>query len=168
MDGAQVSRQNWRMEHLVQDVLDGTLNAHSPRLSEVERLRLQLVERTVSNILSGTTWKESKDLSLLRPEPAVSPSMKIERWLSDGRIFSIQIRGRRMIPAYALDELGEPLPTLKPVLAELAGLSDFSVAAWFEAPSSLLDGKRPREVVAVNGPAVVLAARAMMTGPVHG
>lgn len=57
---------------------------------------------------------------------------------------------------------------LKPILDALRGLADFQIAVFFESPSSMLDGKRPREILHDSGAAVLKAAQAHMSTDFHG
>lgn len=74
----------------------------------------------------------------------------------------------RIFPRYAFDAMVEPVPLLKEVLKVLAGRSPFQIASRFESPSNYLDGKRPREVLELDGLAVVNAAQRLVEGAVHG
>jgi hypothetical protein len=153
---------------LAQRILDGCSDLSHLARSEHERLRLQLVQRTVDKVLSGTTWIGSAELGSYRHEPSGCTALTIEQWLDAGRIFAIRIKGDCKIPVYALDDQGEPARILKPILDALRGRGGFQVAAFFESPSSMLDGKRPRDILHDAGADVLAAAQAHMSTDVDG
>jgi len=136
--------------------------------TEVDVMRRTLVRRNVENVMKGTRWLKSADLPQVRQAKTTNPSMTITRWIDQGRIFAIESAGERMIPAYALDELGEPFPALQAVLSQMEDQSPFMVASWFEGPNTHLDGKRPRELLATHGRAVSQAVKPSLSGPEHG
>lgn len=156
------------IDSLAQHILDGNPDLSHLARSKVEKLRLLLVQRGVDAILSGATWIGSAELGSYRHEPSSCTALMIEQWVAAGRIFAIRAKGDLKIPLYALDDQGEPAMVLRPILDALQGRSGFQIAAFFESPSSTLDGKRPREVFHASGAAVVVAAQRMMEGPVHG
>lgn len=129
-----------------------------PEIDETQDMLGMLTQRTVDNVLSGTKLLPTRDLDEVR----------VKRWVTAGRIFTIERGGELLIPTYALDKLGQPEPILGEVLKVLAGRTPFSIAAWFESPNSYLDGKRPREFLATDGLAVVKAAEHSVEGGFHG
>ncbi len=136
--------------------------------TEVDVMRRTLVHRNVENVMRGTRWLKSADLPQVRRARTTNPSMTITRWIDQGRIFAIESAGERLIPAYGLDELGEPFPALQEVLSQMEDQSPFMVASWFEGPNTYLDGKRPRELLATRGQAVSQAVKPSLSGPEHG
>jgi hypothetical protein len=111
--------------------------------------------------MGGTTWLTAAEL------PGHAMPLLAE-WLEQRRIFALEQEGVQVFPRYAFDPMGEPLPILQKVLEVLTGRSPFQIASWFESPSAYLDARRPREVLELDGPAVVLAALRTVEGPVHG
>jgi len=136
--------------------------------TEVDVMRRTLVRGNVENVMKGTRWLKSADLPQVRRARTTNPSMTITRWIDQGRIFAIESVGERLIPAYGLDELGEPFPALQEVLSQMEDQSPFMVASWFEGPNTYLDGKRPRELLATRGQAVSQAVKPSLSGPEHG
>lgn len=136
--------------------------------TEVDVMRRTLVRRNVENVMKGTRWLKSADLPQVRQAKTTNPSMTITRWIDQGRIFAIESAGGRLIPAYALDELGEPVPALQEVLSLMEDQSPFMIASWFEGPNTHLDGRRPRELLATHGRAVSQAVKPSLSGPEHG
>jgi hypothetical protein len=84
-------------------------------------------------------------------------------WLTRRRdnheLFTVPHNGRTLIPAFQLDEQGQPRPELQPVLEALAaaGLTGWSLWTWLTNPTALLSGETP-EQLARRAPARVLRA----------
>lgn len=150
---------------LAQDLLEATPLQLKP---STEELRRQLTQRTVDAVLAGTRWLTPKELNNVRKPKTTNPSNTVKRWIDSGRMFAIERGNTRLIPAYGLDEMSEPVPMLQEVLRVMAGHTPFRIAAWFESPTKYLDGKRPRELLATAGMDVVKAAESGMLGAVHG
>ena len=121
------------------------------------RMRAKAVEL----VMGGTRWLTAADM----PSHAIP---LLAGWLEQGRIFALEQEGVQLFPRYAFDSIGEPVPVLKDVLNVLAGCSPFQIAAWFESTSAYLNAKRPREVLELDGAAVVMAAHRLVEGAVHG
>jgi hypothetical protein len=153
---------------MVQALLDTSFEQlKEPDAGDVAMQRA-LTQRTVDSVLQGTRWLTSAELNSVRKDKKSNPSMTIGRWLQSGSLFALESRGARVIPAYALDQLGEPIALLKPVLSLMKGRTSFLIAAWFESPNSYLDGKRPRELLATRGLDVVRAAELHVAEDFHG
>lgn len=150
---------------LAQSLLDAAPLKPDERLLE---LRRTLTQRTVDSVLQGTRWLSPSELNEVRHAKTTNPSHTVKRWIDSQRIFALERGGARLIPAYALDELGEPVPILQEVLKLMAGRSPFRIAAWFESPTGYLEGQRPRDLLATDGLAVVKAAEQSLQGPLHG
>lgn len=133
----------------------GILEANLPVIEA--RMR----SRAAELVMGGTTWLTAAGL------PGHAMPLLAE-WLEQRRIFALEQDGVQVFPRYAFDSMGEPLPMLQKVLEVLADRSPFQIASWFESPSTYLDARRPREVLELDGPAVVLAALRTVEGPVHG
>jgi hypothetical protein len=127
-----------------------------------------LNQRAMALILQGTRWLAADALSCLRAENEAPGVHLLHQWLAAARIYTIEVDGMPKVPLYALDANGEPVAGLKPVLQTLAGLVDVQVAAFFESPSTWLDGRRPREVLHSDPAAVLYAAQNRMSGALHG
>jgi hypothetical protein len=84
-------------------------------------------------------------------------------WLTRRRdnheLFTVSHNGRTLIPAFQLDDQGQPRPELKPILKALddAGVTGWSLWTWLTNPTALLTGKSP-EQLARQAPARVLRA----------
>lgn len=126
--------------------------------AHLEELRNELRQRALEAVLSGMRWLEFEQLG--------APSEVVQAWLDEGRLFAIEHQGAKLVPAYALVD-GKPAPALQEILKLLAGRTPFQVAAWLESRTTYLSGKRPREMLAKNGQAVVQAVERSL-GPGHG
>jgi len=138
------------------DAVAASLEAEDP---ELEALRAELQGQAVQRVLDGARWLTSADVNAVRNRKTTSPAATITRWLDAGKVFAIKLQGQRRIPDYALDPSGEPVVGLQSVLAHMAGTTGFQIAAWFESPNSVLDGRRPRELLATSGERVAKAAQ---------
>lgn len=84
-------------------------------------------------------------------------------WLTRRRdnheVFTVTHNGRTLIPAFQLDEVGQPRPELQPVLEALAGagVAGWPLWTWLTSPAALLSGEIPEEL-ARRAPARVLRA----------
>lgn len=84
-------------------------------------------------------------------------------WLTRRRdnheLFTVTHNGRTLIPAFQLDDLGQPRPELQPVLEALAeaGVAGWPLWTWLTSPTALLSGGIP-ERLARREPARVLRA----------
>jgi len=130
--------------------------------------RARLEQRAIEAVLQGTTWLTAQQVGRRHNPDAANPHAAASRWQQAGKVFAIERAGQRLYPSYVFDELGQPLPAVQEILRVLDGYTPFRIAAWFESTSSMLDGQRPRELLATHPAAVIVAAREHVTGPVHG
>lgn len=134
----------------------------------LDELRARLTQRSVEAVLGGTEWLTAAEVGALADPAAANRHAYASRLIKDGRVFAIERSGVKHYPRYAFDPLGNPLPALREVLRILAGQSPFRIASWFESASSMLGGKRPRELLEADPASVIAAARAHTEGPLHG
>lgn len=128
----------------------------------------RLQQRAVSAVLNGTVWLTPTVVGARVDPKAANKHALASRLLKEGRVFAIERGGHNEFPSYAFDSQGNPIPAMREVLGILAGYSPFRLTSWFESTSSQLGGRRPREVLATDPESVIAAARAHLTGPVHG
>ena len=128
----------------------------------------KLQQRAVEQVLSGTTWLTSKEVSEQTDPAAKNKHALAHRLLSQRRVFAINRRNQNEFPRYQFDPLGQPIDAVARVLEIFQGYTPFRIASWFESTSSELGGRRPREVLADNPSAVVAAAAAHVRGATHG
>ena len=75
-------------------------------------------------------------------------------WLSRARgrhaLFTVTYSNRTVIPAFQLDEAGEPRPELAPLIAALTEreLDPWAMWTWLTKPTSYLSGETPSDVAA--------------------
>jgi hypothetical protein len=76
---------------------------------------------------------------------AANRSAMAGRWRSEGRIFSVEWKGRALYPGFQFDEQGAPLPIVARVLAALPRdrMSEWEVALWWTSANGWLSGARP-------------------------
>ena len=147
-------------QHLVaQSLMD-----ESP-IRRIDPVVEKLQRRTVDAVLNGASWLTSKEVGTRADPNAANKHALASRLLKEGRVFAIERAGRKEFPDYAFDPLGNPLPAVREVLGILEGYSPFRLASWFESRSARLAGRRPREVLATDPDAVIVAARAHLQGP---
>ncbi|MET0962035.1 MAG: hypothetical protein ABWY05_04350 [Noviherbaspirillum sp.] len=140
----------------------------APPVPERTDIRRQLQERAAKAILTGTTWLTTKEVGERATPNATNKYAFASRLLKQRRVFAIDVHGAMKFPDYAFDAFGQTIPEMKEVLAVLADYGPFRIASWFESTSSMLGGKRPREVISEQPKAVVEAARQHVQGPQHG
>lgn len=86
-------------------------------------------------------------------------------WLSrrkaENKIFTVLHNGRTLIPAFQLDDRGEPRPELQPLLIALqgAGVQGWALWTWLTSPTSLLSGAIPEQLVGSAPKRVLRAAQ---------
>jgi hypothetical protein len=86
------------------------------------------------------------------------------RWRSEDKIFSVEVRGRRLFPGFQFDgESFAPEPLVAQVLAILprAEMSEWETALWWVAADPHLHGRRPVDLMHEDPEGVVEAAAAL-------
>ena len=146
----------------VQDMVD-----QSP-IRRADPLIEKLQQRAVEQVLNGTTWLTSKEVSDQVDPAAKNKHALAHRLLGQRRVFAINRRNQKEFPRYQFDPLGQPIDAVARVLEIFQGYTPFRIASWFESTSSELGGRRPREVLADNPAAVIEAAAAHVRGATHG
>lgn len=126
-------------------------------------------------VRTGTKWLDSATVEANACHAMANsitdlsdPNLLAHVWAREGRIFGLPGGGSILFPAYAFDASGKPVPALKAILTVLRDMSAFSIAAWFESPSSTLGGMRPRELLNRDSDKVLAAASGLREGPQHG
>lgn len=84
----------------------------------------------------------------------------VSRMRKQGRLFTVRVDGRTIIPAFQLTEEGEPRPQLRSVLTPLldAGVDGWALWVWLTTPTPLLSGATPADLVEADVERVVRAA----------
>jgi hypothetical protein len=92
-------------------------------------------------------------------------------WLARRReehaLFTVNFKGKTVIPAFQLDESGEPRPELQPMLSVLheGGLEGWPLWTWLTKPTSFLSGGVPEEVARTNPARALRAAQRFAVAP---
>jgi hypothetical protein len=89
------------------------------------------------------------------------------RWRSEDKVFSVEVRGRRIFPGFQFDgESLAPEPLVAQVLAALPReeMSEWEIALWWVAADPWLDGDRPVDRMHED-PDGVLGAAGALAGP---
>jgi hypothetical protein len=92
-------------------------------------------------------------------------------WLSrrkaEHKVFTVTHNGRTLIPAFQLDDRGEPRPELQPLLATLqgAGVHGWALWTWLTSPTSLLSGAVPEQLVRTAPQRALRAAERFAAAP---
>jgi hypothetical protein len=91
----------------------------------------------------------SEEIGELRSRAANRHALA-SRWRSEGKVFSVDYRGRQLFPGFQFDASAAPLPVVGRVLAELPReeMSEWEVALWWVAANEWLGGERPVDVIA--------------------
>ncbi len=85
----------------------------------------------------------SADLAELAGHNARNKSATGSRWKAEKKVFSVQLRGRELFPAFQFVD-GKPAPAIAKVLEALPPqMSPWQVAFWFVSSNPWLDGKVP-------------------------
>jgi len=118
--------------------------------------------------LRATPVFTHETLSELRGDKSVSSTRTwLARRRDDHALFSINDKGRTLIPAFQLDERGEPRPELQPILSVLheGAVAGWSLWTWLTKPTSFLSGGVPETVSRTDPARVVRAAQRFAAGP---
>jgi hypothetical protein len=89
------------------------------------------------------------------------------RWRSEGKVFAVELRGRRLFPGFQFNpETFAPEPVIAEALAALPReqMSEWEVALWWVAADPWLEGRRPVDVMQ-GDPGAVVAAAAGLSEP---
>jgi hypothetical protein len=124
---------------------------------------------THRDALLATPVLTYETLSELRGDKSVSST---RTWLARRRdhqaLFTVNYTGRTLIPAFQLDERGEPRPELQPILSALhqGGIQGWSLWTWLTKPTSFLSGSVPEEVARTDPARALRAAERFAAGSV--
>jgi hypothetical protein len=83
------------------------------------------------------------------------------RWRAEGKVFSVELHGRRLFPGFQFDpETYAPEPIVAEVLAALPReeMSEWELALWWTAANDWLDWRRPVDAIDEEPEALTAAA----------
>lgn len=119
-------------------------------------------------IFTGCEWLTAAEVGRAYQPDVVNPNSAPSRWRAASKVYAVPRRGQLLFPRYEFTEWFEPQPAMAAVLAALAGLTPLAIASWFESPSSMLNARRPRDLLASDPELVLEAAHDHVRGPGHG
>ena len=119
--------------------------------------RAQLERRAVESIRAGTQWLGAEQLRAWGANAIALRGGQDGQFNTNEQLFWIQIDGQDAFPRYVLGDDLTALPVMRDIMATFRGWHSLRIAAWFESTSSYLQGRRPRELVAI-APLLVLRA----------
>ena len=150
-------------DELVHTLMAGNVPL-TPPLTVAQAQRLA----THRDALLSTPLYTHGSLSELRADAKESST---RTWLSrrkaESKVFTVTHNGRTLIPAFQLDDRGEPRPELQPLLAALqsAGVQGWALWTWLTSPTSLLSGAVPGQLVYTAPKRVLRAAERFAAAP---
>lgn len=132
-------------------------------LTQVQRLATHRAALLATPVFTHET------LSELRGDKSVSST---RTWLARRRdahaLFTVSYNGRTLIPAFQVDERGEPRAELQPILSVLdeGGVRGWSLWTWLTKPTSFLSGDVPEKTARTDPERALHAAERFATGPI--
>ena len=113
----------------------------------------------LERVYTGTEWLSADEIGALGGHGQANPGEAAIRWKTTKELFAIRREDKDLFPRYTLSDSFTPLPAVKDVLKVLNNWDALAIAVWFESTSSFFAGKRPRELISLNGDLVVKAAQ---------
>jgi hypothetical protein len=146
-----------QMEDLVTKLMPPRPPIPDAGLLEQARRNAELRQR----LLDEMGMLDAAQVAELSGSKSTNQRARASRWTSEGRIFGLPVNGRSLYPAFQFDEVGQPRPVVKEVLALLMplNLSAWATAIWWDTGSDILDWRTPAAVLVLDPDAVVKAAR---------
>lgn len=90
------------------------------------------------------------DLRALRGDPSIQATRTaVSRMMARGQLFTVPVANRRVVvPAFLVDDAGEPRPELTPLVRPLieASVGPWQLWTWLTSPTGLLSGGVPVEL----------------------
>lgn len=120
------------------------------RLSEPTVTQAQLEATARARLLAEFGALTSAEVAERAGFTGKNAAQTAYRWRQQGRIFGVERNGETLHPSFQFDSrTGQPLPVIREILKVLrsADMSPWSIALWFTAPSGILDGRRPVDVL---------------------
>lgn len=139
----------------------------SPRLLKEAAMLVQARKA----VLESGDWLTAAEVAQLAGQSTRNPSAQPNTWKKQGQIFAITHNRVDYFPGYGLDrEAGlRPLKAMAKVIEIFAGHKDgWGMAYWFRSDNSLLGGKRPQGLLAIDPDRVIEAALDEVQGIAHG
>lgn len=138
-------------------------------LFEGKILKPQFSEELKNKIISASSWLTIEDLSRILKLDTDQTLDLVHSWERDAHVFSVKYQGIQLIPEYAVDPEGKPLPVLKKVLIVFDGKkSSWATAAWFASTNGWLGGDVPKDVIRTKSDELLQAAVHAFNPSEHG
>lgn len=135
--------------------------------SAVEQDLIDDNARLRAQLLATIPMSTAAEVSRAAGATGKNPSEPASRWKREGRVLAVPHGGADLYPAAQFDAAGQPLPSLRPVLAALPpSLPAWPRLAWFASGNGWLGGRTPLE--ALDDPEAVLAAARHLAQPAVG
>lgn len=129
----------------------------------------QISEELKAKIIAASTWLTIKDMSNILKLDTDQVHDLLNSWEQEGQVFSVEYQGVQLIPEYAVNPEGKPLPALKKILTVFNGKkSCWATAAWFASVNGWLGGITPMEVMRSRPEALIQAAKEESRPSEHG
>ncbi len=156
-----VAKESQNFDQLV----DLMLGDHGPTPIDITKARMKA--GALRAVFQGTEWLTAAQVAELAGLGQANRSGAANRWKQRRKVFALQHDGQDHYPRYLLDDDFRPLPGSERVLEVLESFSANRLASWFESRNGLLDGMRPREVLASDPQRVIEAARRTLDAELH-
>ena len=160
--GLQAAQVSDKRGDLVRALMTSNISLTPPAsVAQAQRLASHRDALLATPVLTYDT------LRLLRGEPKESST---RTWFARRRaghaVFAVTHNGRTLIPAFQLDQFGQPRPELQPMLDVLlhGGVDGWQLWTWLTSPTSLLSGQTP-ETAARTAPERAMTAAARFAVP---
>ncbi|WNG85372.1 hypothetical protein C6A87_015515 [Mycobacterium sp. ITM-2016-00317] len=149
------------------DLLNTLMLSHVPltppsSVAQARRLATHRDALLATPVLTYETLKE------LRGDARESSTRTwVSRRRDAGDVFTVNHNGRTLIPAFQLDEQGEPRPELQRVLRALisGGVQGWALWTWLTSATSLLSGEVPERLARTAPHRVLRAAERFTAAP---
>ncbi|KVV46727.1 hypothetical protein WK92_24545 [Burkholderia ubonensis] len=108
-----------------------------------ERIRRQETMRT---IFAQGDWLTAEQINARQTMPPANKAQPASDWQRRGHIFSVSIGGKEYFAAYQFDDMCQPLPVIREILAALGPVADsWKIAAWFHFKNGWIPGTGNRD-----------------------
>jgi hypothetical protein len=100
---------------------------------------------TLKILLETGEWLTAEQINKLQLTPPKNMAHPASDWKRRGRIFSVVYGGKEYFARYQFDEVYQPLPVIKEIIAGLGTMADtWKIAAWFHFPNGwIAEGEHP-------------------------
>jgi hypothetical protein len=160
--GLQATQVSGKRDDLVRALMTSNISLTPPAsVAQARRLASHRDALLATPVLTYDT------LQLLRGEPKESSTRTwFARRRAEHAVFAVTHNGRTLIPAFQLDQFGQPRPELRPILDVLlqGGVNGWPLWTWLTSPTSLLSGQTP-ETVARTAPERAMTAATRFAVP---